>query len=456
MPIPTKAVKIDLQKSEPTKLTVEAIQKQLNNLGLNCAHTDPARLEKYKEEVESSFQDGVNQSFGIAKPAASKDGSRYYKSIYLDADAPYLGLDESSKSDWSPESSALGYTTELSTVIYPRNFTFLMENRTGFAGMKSNERVEQNKFDTVEAIKQLFVTVGIEASASLVKGLDKTTLNSIFSNAIAPLNEGNVKDYDESDSRVIFLVENYDPIKKEANAIGVLGIDWHLTIKDYKEKKKNPLHDTTLKVSTRSVLYDSIDRLAGDVQFIKSHFGLDLFGGIPPRTKKLKIFEQLPPANQDTFDQGLPLIAKDDFVDVIILYAPDLDSVGSIDNSDSDVQTTYSKSITSGFTFSMGQKLSVGAKFEAGVVFAKGEFSINLELSFTETWNNSQTETIGFSVPARKKAFNYQGYLLSRKLRFSPESGTFAYVESEGRFLTNVLKTTELPIVGKTSVVMTS
>lgn len=448
MPIPAKRVKIALQKSTPSELTVEALKKQLDNLGLSCAHTDPARLKKYKEEVENSFQDGLNQSFGITKPTVSADGTRYYKSVYGDADAPYLGVEEASKSDWSPEATAQGYATELSTVAYPRNFTFLVENKPGFAGMKSKERIEQNKFDTVEAIKNLFVTVAIEASASLVKGLDKTTLNSIFSNAIAPINEGNVKDYDSTDSRVIFLVENYDPITQTAAGIGVLGIDWHLTIKDYLEKKKSPLHDTTLKVSTRSVLYDNVDTLAADVAYIKSHFGLDLFGAIPPKSKKLKIFDQLPPPNQDSFDQGLPLMAKDDFVDVIILFAPDLESVGSIDNSDSDVQTTYSKSITSGFTFSMGQKLTAGAKFEAGVVFAKGEFSISLELSFTETWNNSQTETIGFSVPARKKAFNYQGYLLSRKLRFSPEGGTFAYVEPEGRFLTNVLKTTEKPIVG--------
>lgn len=451
MPIPAKRVKIDLQKSTPSELTVEALKKQLDNLGLSCAHTDPERLKRYKEEVEKSFQDGLNQSFGITKPALSTDGSRHYQSLYGDAGAPYFGLEEASKSDWSPEATAQGYATELSTVAYPRNFTYLVENKPGFGGNKSSERIEQNKFDTVEAIKQLFITVAIEASASLVKGLDKTTLNSIFSNAIAPINEGNVKDYNVTDSRVIFLVENYDPITKTAAGIGVLGIDWHLTIKDYLEKKKSPLHDTMLKVSTRSVLYDNVDTLAGDVAFIKSHFGLDLFGAIPPKSKKLKIFDQLPPANQDSFDQGLPLIAKDEFVDVIILFAPDLDSVGSIDNADSDVQTTYSKSITSGFTFSAGQKLTAGAKFEAGVVFAKGEFSISLEVSFTETWNNSQTETIGFSVPARKKAFNYQGYLLSRKLRFFPEGGTFAYVESEGRFLTNILKTTEKPIVGPTT-----
>ncbi len=450
MPIPRKKINVDLTKSTPTELTVEVLQKQLNNLGLSCAHTDPARLAKYKEEIEKQFYDGLNQSFGILKPIASTDGSPYYKSMYGNPDAPLIGLEGSSVPDWQPSGNALGYATKLSTIVFPRNFQFLIDNKTGFGGNRSGDRTETHKYDTVEAIKQLFIQVGIESSASLVKGLDKTTLNSVLANAIAPINEGNVKDYDVTDSRVIYLVDNYNPITQEAEAIGVLGIDWHLRIVDYLEKKKNPQHDTTLTVSTRSVLYDSVAALEADYQFVTSHKGKEIFG-IPPIKKKLKIFDQLPPANQDSFDQGLPLIAKDDFVDVLILYAPDLESVGSMDNTDSDIVSTYSKSVTSGFTFSMGQSLTVGAEFEAGVVFAKGKVSVELNVSFTETWNNSQTETIEFSCPGRKQAFTYQGYLLSRKLRFFPETQTFAYVESEGRFLTNILKTSDTPIIGKTS-----
>lgn len=450
MPIPAKKIKIDLTKSTPTPLTVEGLEQQLNNLGLTCAHTQKDRLEKYKEEIEKQFYDGVNQSFGILQPTPSTDGTPYYKSIFGNPDAPFIGLSEASKPDWTPSGNALGYATKLSTIIFPKNFTFLIENKPGFGGNRSGDRTETHKYDTVEAIKQLFIQVGIESSASLVKGLDKTTLNSILANAIAPINEGNVKDYDVTDSRVIYLVDNYNPITQEAEAIGVLGIDWHLKIVDYKEKKKNPQHDTTLTINTRSVLYDNVPTLDLDYQTVASHLGKEI-STIPPISKKLKIFDKLPPANQDSFDQGLPIISKDDYAEVIILYAPDLESIGAIDNSDSDVQTTYSKSVTSGFTFSMGQSLTVGAEFEAGVVFAKGKFSVSLEVSFTETWNNSQTETIGFSCPGRKKAFTYQGYLLSRKLRFFPEDGRFAYVENEGRFLTNILKTTDTPITGKTT-----
>lgn len=452
MSIPKKKVPINLEKQEPSKLTVKKVKKQLENMGLDCAHTKPERLEQYKNEVESQFKDGSNQSFGIDRPKKSADGSPYFDSIYGNTNAPLLGYEEASKSDWTPSGTGYGYSTELSTLIHNRNFQFLMNNRPSFNGNQSEEKVTKGKFATVEAVKNMFVQVGIEASASLVKGLDKTTLNSILSNAIAPLNEGNVQDYYNADSRVIYLVENYDPTTENADAIGVLGIDWRLTIVDYKEKKKSPLHDTTLVVSTRSVLYDNLTNLDGDLQYIKSHLGPDLFGQIPPKTKKLKIFEKLPPANQDTFNHGLPVISKNEYVDVIILYAPNLESIGTMDNSESDIQSTYSKSVTSGFTFTMGQKIGIGAEFEAGVVFAKGKFSVNFELSFTEQWNNSKTETFSFTAAPKSMGYTYQGYLLSRHLRYYPKTGSFKYEGEEGRFLSNILLTKSEPIVGDVSI----
>ena len=448
MSIPKKKIKIGLKKQEPTPLSIPVLQKQLNNLGLDCAYTTPKRLEVFQKEVEAQFPDGINQSFGIHQPTKSKDKTPYYRSMYDKIPAPYLGLSESSKGDWKPEASALGYSTQLSTVIYPRNFEYLKLNRTGFSGNFSKERSNENKYETVDAIKEMFIQLGIEASASLVKGLDKTSLNSILSNAIAPLNEKNVKDYYNSDSRVVFLIENYNPETENADAIGVLGIDWELSIKDYLEKKKSPKHDTKMTISTRSILYDSIEALEGDIAFLKAHFGDDLFGKIPSKKKEVKIFEKLPPSNADTFKFGLPLIAKDDYVDVLVMYAPNLQSVGSIDNTLSAMETTFSKTITSGFTFTMGQKITIGAEFEAGVIFAKGKVSVGLEVSFTEQWNNSQSETITFKAPAGKKAFSYQGYLLTRKLRFSPKNGSYSYVDDEGRFLTNILKTSTDPIVG--------
>jgi hypothetical protein len=449
--IPQRKVAVDLKSQEPSQLTVESIEKQLHNLGLKCEHTKPEILKKYKDEVEGMIPDGKSQTYGIQRPTVSKNGETTYRSLYLNRDAPYAGLEDTANGEWTPSASGLGYMSELSTVIHPGNFQFLKDNKADFAGHKSAERITQQRLATVEAVKSLFVQVGIEASASLVNGIDKTSLNSVLSNAIAPLSEGDVQDYDESDSRVIYLVDNYNPETKEADAIGVLGIDWKLRIVDYKEKKKNPEHDTTLTISTRSVLYDKLSALNEDVLYVKSHMKDSIFSFIPPKGK-LKIFDTLPAANEETFLQGLPVIAKDDYTEVIIMYAPNLQSLGSIDSTLSTADISYSKTVTSGFTFEMGQKLTVGAEFEAGVIFAKGKVSVSMELSFTEQWNESTSETTTFSSTAGESCYMYQGYLLSRKLRYYPEGkGKYSYFGPEGRFLTNIVKATQEAIVGQVS-----
>jgi len=71
--------------------------------------------------------------------------------------------------------------------------------------------------------------------------------------------------YASTGSRVIFLVENYDPVTKNADAIGVLTIWWHLTIQDYRNKPKDATqHETKLTIKSRSVFYSSLDDLYGD------------------------------------------------------------------------------------------------------------------------------------------------------------------------------------------------
>src|SRR4029450_2933979 len=95
------------------------------------------------------------------------------------------------------------------------------------------------RYDTIDAVKTMFATVATDASATLIKGLDKSSIESVLSNAIAPLNDANAKNYNPGpDSRVIFLVENYNPSTQEADGIGVLSVWWDLTITDYKEKDK--------------------------------------------------------------------------------------------------------------------------------------------------------------------------------------------------------------------------
>lgn len=168
---------------------------------------------------------------------------------------------------------------------------------------------------------------------------------------------------------------------------------------------------------------------------------------IPVKKKDFKVFDELPPAGVEAFNFGVPLDDDSKYADVIILYSPDLKMIGHLDNTHSAASSTYTTSVTSGFTFSMGQKISTGFKMEAGVVFAKAEWSIGFELSFSEQWNTSHTETTSVTVPGEKQAFLYQGTLRSIKLRFDPEKKTYRYTEV-GNFETKTVKTVDTPITG--------
>ncbi|RUR72797.1 hypothetical protein ACF3DV_16225 [Chlorogloeopsis fritschii PCC 9212] len=450
MPIPQRKVKISLNKTEPTKLTAEILQKQLASIGLTCIYTEKENLSASISEVKSKLPSGVIQTYGIKSYKQSEDGKAFYTNEFdgqFDVGSlSYNGLEKASEANWEPDSSALGYSTELEYIQFPSHFDYLVKNRSSFTGIKYQPTTYTGKFTSVDSIKSLFVNVGTIASASLVKGLDKDSIESVLSNAIAPINDANVQDYDVSDSRVIFLVENYNPETREADAIGVLTINWHLVIKDYKKKKDSLKHDTTLTIWSRSVLYDSIDALNADVEFVQSHFKNNLFlFKIPAKPSTVEIFPSLPPAIKDTFSKSLPKISKEDFVEVIVLYSPDLDNIGSLDNSNSDADTKYSKSVTSGFTFTASQSFSTELSFEASAEVVKAGFKIGFNITFTEQWSESTTETMEFTVPAGKKAFTYQGYLLAAILRYDPANDSYKYVDFS-RFMTNILTTTRTPI----------
>ncbi|MEG4499891.1 hypothetical protein QUB05_22690 [Microcoleus sp. F10-C6] len=460
MPIPVRKIKIQLEKAQPTQLTVDTLKQQLNSIGLTCPDSATDKLDGYIQDVKNTIPSGRVQSYGIFTPQEGENNQLAYRSEFdveslvergLGDEIVYRGLAPSSEGNWRPDGSAAGYTAELSTIQFPLHFDYLLSNKPGFGGIKNEQPTYADKYDTIDAIKQLFVQVGVNASATLVQGLDRQALESVLSNAIAPLNDQQAQDYDKTDSRAIFLVLNYDPDKTEADGIGVLTINWRLRIKDYKEKKTALKHDTTLDINCRSILYTDIAPLLSDYMFITSHFKERLFKvfnsarAIPIKPSKIEIFTTKPPANADTFLKSLPKIAKEDFVEVIVLYAPDLNNIGCLDNTDSPAQSTYSISVSEGFTFSTSQSFSIENSFEASIEFIKASTKIGFSLTFTEEWSEVKTETIEISVPSGQKAFTYQGYLRSVILRFNPSDRTYKYVEY-GKLKTNVVKTTKTPL----------
>ena len=432
---------MSLTKADPTPLTVDALKKQLTDIGLTCPDSAKDKLEEYIREVKGQLPAGAVETYRILKPAD-------------DADAAIPGLAtqlaEASVGNWEPDDTGFGYGPVLEFIQYPTHFDWLYANRPGFTGIKNDPPTYTGRYDTVDAVKQMFATVATDASATLVKGLDKSSLESVLSNAIAPLNDNNATNYNPGpDSRVIFLVENYNPSTEEADGIGVLTVSWELTIKDYKEKKKNPQHDTTLTVHCRSVLYSTVEAMNADYLAAETHFKENAFLAIPRPSTKVKIFDARPPADADTFKQSLPKIATENELQVIVLYAPNLQNVGCIDNTNSDTTTDYSKSVTSGFTFSTTQTLSVEASFEASAEVVKAGLTVGFSISFTEQWSKETTETMSFSVPPGKKAFTYQGYLMAQILSFDADTGRYTYKDT-ARFVTNILASSPVPLVDPT------
>ena len=442
MPIPRKKIAISLKPATPTPLTADGLKKQLSDIGLTCDDAAEAKLEQYIQSVKNQIPNGVNQAYAIFKPTPKPAALAF--GLVTDMGA-------SSAGNWEPESTGLGYGTTLEYIQYQTHFDWLKSNRPSFTGIEDNPPKYVARKATVDAVKEMFVKVGTTASATLVKGIDKHAIESVLSNAIAPLSDPNASDYDKEDSRVIFLVENYNPERQEADAVGVLAIDWHLKIKDYKEKKKVPQHDTELTVKSRSVLYSSLEDMHADYQAARMHFKENSFAMMTakaiPKVSKVTIFNSLPPATEDTFRKSLPTKSTTNYLDAIVLYSPNLQNVGSIDNESSATTTTYTSSVTSGFTFSTSQTISAEASFEASAEVVKVGFKMGLSISFTEQWSSTQTTSFSFSVPGGKKAFTYQGYLMSKILRYEPSTDSFFYLPEVARFVTNVLTTSDTPLL---------
>jgi hypothetical protein len=202
------------------------------------------------------------------------------------------------------------------------------------------------------------------------------------------------------------------------------------------------------------VLYDDADALKADEAAARAHFGDagPLLGAIPVPKKKVHIFPRRPDAGPDTWDLGLPTRpGTAEYVDVVVLYQPDIQNIGAIDNTQSKASTTWSKSVTTGFTVGVSTTLSEEAYFEASAEVVKAGVRIGISVTFTAQYNQSTTETMSFTVPAGHGAFTYQGYIMAQVLRYTPKGERFDWVGGAGRFLTNVLTTSAVPLVDPTN-----
>ncbi len=445
---------IDLEPKTATKLEPEELTKQLNEMGLYCKETYGEKLKKNIEDVTSKVGLGVLTTFGVYKD----DGQIKMEELADDVirqintkDALCNLLDsrfsKQAEGSWT-EGSVGDYLGELLVLQEAENYRYLKEKAKNFPWAEEPEKRIEQRVSTVDAIKEMFLEAATACTAATVQGIDKVTLDATFSNALVGLNESAfASDYDVTNNRVITLLYNYDPARKECDGVGIVTCNWRLQIKNYKEKKKEPRHETILTIGARSLLYT-------DVNLLESHYAMVLANkkgacclleNSIPVISEVKVYDTLPPANMDTFICSLPLITDTEYADVMVFYSSDLQKVGFIDNTLSDAETTYSKSLTSGFMTQSTVGIAAEVNFEINAEVIKAGVKVGFSVSMTDQWSKSQTETVSFKIPAQQKAFLYQVTILCARLRLNAKTGKYSYVEY-GKFLTDAYKTSEKPL----------
>ncbi len=168
--------------------------------------------------------------------------------------------------------------------------------------------------------------------------------------------------------------------------------------------------------------------------------------GFPPPKSKFKIFEFEPPANADTFAAGVPATSTTKESLAIIMYSPNLQMIASLDNTNSAATSAYSVSVSTGFTFSTTQSLSITNEIGVNIEVFTAKTSITFALSFTEQWTKTVTNDMTFTCPPGQKSFVYQGTLMSRVLQLNAGDGSYVWHTDAAKALTQVLVTSNDPL----------
>jgi len=166
----------------------------------------------------------------------------------------------------------------------------------------------------------------------------------------------------------------------------------------------------------------------------------------PPGQNVLKIFDAQPAASETTFNAGIMGTNTQQQALSIILFSPNLQIIASLDNTKSQVTSNYQTSVSHGFTFSSTQSISITASVGISIEVVSASVSTTFALSFTEQWSTTTTKSMTFSCPPGKKAFVYQGTLMSRVLTLNAGDAQYSWLSAPSKALTQVLVTSDVPI----------
>lgn len=338
MPIQKKGVYVSCTPGTPAQLTREMLSEKLHNVGLNCEYTTPEAAGKLMNEVCGALEKGNNQSFCILeKPDTDALILCIAKSSQgIARESLWQCSDSEIASSWIPGSTALGYIAELTGVIHEKSYQWLKENFIDFAGHETGPVSRTQQDTTVDAIRDFFGDTLATLAASIVGNLDVDDMKAVCTRMLPELHEQQ-DTYRDKNSFLIFLLENYNPGKEEADGIGVITLDWELTVENYRKNKKQcPKHDAVIRLSARSVVYD-------DIQILEKHYRAvsSITGGLQ-KMHRLKqnrqpvVYSELPPLTEELLTEGIPLASTGNTVKSLILYGPEKKQIRRLNNADSD------------------------------------------------------------------------------------------------------------------------
>lgn len=463
---------IKLKQAVPSGYPIEKLKSQLSAVGLNCEETSEENLKQYKEEVLRDFPEGNRQAFYIAKGMPKRiplySGIAEVKRKKMN-DVSYLetvGIkEENVNGSWVIDEDAGGYRGDLCYIAYAPHFDYLRSNfKNTFQGSYAGENKVINE-PTGEAIRDSFRTIAMTVCTTVKSGIQKPDLESIVSTILGDNTSDDPRDYVQDNVLYTYLVNGYDPETETAISVGVLAVKYSITIKDYKNKsdhKEGRYNDAFIEAQARFVFYSKEEDIKRDIENLAGFQegtvnagmlqGIDAGEGmleaIPVVKKKVTVYTSQPPANEETFKTGLPLVGAGDYADTMIFFCPDFENVGYIDNLESSVTTTYSRSVTVGFENTKEVSISREISMEMDFSIIKFGVTMGVNTSLTSAWNQSQTETLAFEVGPGEEAYLYQGKLRSIVLRYNPSNNMFEYINSTmNAFYSDAVKTTKEPIV---------
>ncbi len=278
---PRKGLNISLKSATPTPFDAATLKRALEIVGLNCAQISDANLTSWITTVNSQLPTGKSQAFAIKMPGNALRVAAAFQAVKdvgsVAARLPLL--EHAATGNWTLDATGGdGYGPQLEIIAYPDHFNWLYDNRAsnGFTGTKNDPPVVSGNYDNAKAIQDLFISVGLTASSTLVRGLDQDSMRAALTNVIQPLSNASLSNYDDKSSRLFFVVEDYNESTKVAQALGVVFINWELKIEDYKRKTKDggDTHKTVLTLHAGSVTYSDPATLCGNYKLVVDHYKL--------------------------------------------------------------------------------------------------------------------------------------------------------------------------------------